>query len=175
MFEINHNEASTGGGIIPIGEYEVIIKSALEDVTKGGTPYINVPMIIRNDIEQPYKNAYIWHSIWHVKEPKDADKACGGYSSYGIQTISKAAGLQNGKKYADLQAWGADLKSKLIRVSVKHEEYQGNTQVKVKYCSETKYPVCNHVYKTAPAAPVASAQSPELGFYPMDNDDELPF
>ena len=90
---------STGGGIIPIGEYEVIIKSALEDVTKGGTPYINVPMIIRNDIEQPYKNAYIWHSIWHVKEPKDADKACGGYSSYGIQTISKAAGLQNGKKY----------------------------------------------------------------------------
>ena len=28
-FEVNHNEASTGGGIIPTGEYEVIIKSAI--------------------------------------------------------------------------------------------------------------------------------------------------
>lgn len=170
MFEINHNEASTGEKIMPVGEYEVIIKSALEDVTKGGASYINVPLIVRNDIEQPYKNAYIWHSIWQVKEPKDADKACGGYSSFGIQSISKAANLENGKKFADLTAWGTELKGKLIRVSVKHEEYNGNKQVKVKFCSETKFPVCNHVYKTAPAAFGIQGQLPDDIV-----DDELPF
>jgi hypothetical protein len=167
MFEINHNEASSSGGLMPVGEYECIIKSALEDVTKGGTIFINVPLVVRNDIEQPYKNAYIWHSIWQVKEPKEADKACQGFSSFGIQSLSKAAGLQNGKKYASLAEWGADLKLKLVRVSVKHEEYQGNTQAKVKFVNETKFPTCNHVWKNQPAS---------AGLMPDGiKDDDLPF
>jgi len=173
MFEVKHEEASSGGGVMPVGEYEVIVKSALEDVFKSGTIYINVPLIVRNDIEQPYKNAIIWHSICQVKEPKDADKACGGFSSFGIQSISKAANLQNGKKYAGLNEWCEDLKGKLIRVTVKHEEFNGGTQVKVKYTNETKYPTCNHVYKTAAAnssAPSAKGQAPKPGSL-----DELPF
>jgi hypothetical protein len=166
MFEVNHEEAKQSGGLMPEGEYEVIIKSALEDATKGGTQYINVPLIVRNDIEQPYKNAYIWHAIWKLKEPKTADVACGGYSSNGIQILSKAAKLINGKKYGSLAEWGEDLKNKLLRVTVKHEEYNGNTQAKVKTITETKYPQCNHVYKT----------SPTVGVMPDGSSDkDLPF
>lgn len=176
-FEVNHNEASTGGGIIPTGEYEVIIKSAIEDCSKSGTMFINVPLIIRNDVEQPFKNAYIWHKIWQLKQPSDADIACGGYSSKGIQNLSKAAGLQNGKKYDDLEAWGDDLKGKLLRVNVKHEEYNGETQVKVRYVNETKEPVCNHVFKSAAGQPATVPEdNNNFGFYPINEDDEdLPF
>ena len=167
-FEIKHEESNTSNAIMPEGEYEVIIKSALEDVTKGGTQYINIPLIVRNDIDQTYKNAYVWHVIWKVKEPKDADKACSGYSSWGIQSISKATGLQNGKKYAGLQDWGADLVGKLLRVTIKHEEYNGEMQVKVRYCNPSKFPECNHIYKDSkPAASGAGA--------PVISEENLPF
>ena len=179
-FEVNHNEASqNSGGIIPEGEYEVIIKSALEDASKGGTMFINVPLIIRNDIDQPYKNAYIWHKIWQLKEPKDADRACGGYSAKGIQTLSKSAGLINGKKYADLLAWCDDLKNKLIRVTIKHEEYNNETQAKVRYINESKYKECKHVFKSNQKSTQSnqkSEQNESSGFYEMNEDEEdLPF
>lgn len=174
-FEVNHSQAGSGG-IIPEGEYEVIIKSALEDATQGGTMYINVPLVIRNDIEQPYKNAYIWHKIWQLKQPKPADLACGGYSSWGIQNISKAAGLENGKKYDDLGDWGDDLKGKLIRVTVKHDQYNGNTQVNVKYVNETKAPDCKHEYKNQESTQATQQEQNPVGdFYPIDAEDDLPF
>lgn len=177
-FGVDYSQASgNSGGIVPEGEYEVIIKSAIEDATPRGAMFINVPLIIRNDIEQPYKNAYIWHKIWQLKQPSDADKACGGYSSKGIQNLSKAAGLENGKKYPDLQAWGDDLKGKLIRVKVKHEEFNNETQVRVQYVNETKHPECKHVFKSAAGQP--AAVPPEMtndNFYPLnEDDDDLPF
>jgi len=167
-FGVDYEKASSGDGIMPDGDYEVIIKQALEDVSKSGTQYINIPLIVRNDVEQQYKNAYIWHMVWKVKEPKEADKSSDGYSSWGIQTLSKAAGLPNGKKYKNLQEWCEDLKGKLLRVTVKNEPYNGNPQIKVKSMAVSKFPTCNHVYKTAVTGGTAMRE-------PGEEPDELPF
>lgn len=149
MFTVNHDEAAQGNTLIAEGEYEVILKAPHEDATKAGTPYLNIPMVIRNDIAQKYQNAYIWHAIWLKKEPTKEDEACGGYSSKRIQSLSKAAGLPNGKQYKNLSDWMQDLHQKMVRVTVKHEEYNGNMQVRVGYIHETKYPQCNHTWKQA--------------------------
>ena len=53
---------------IPGGDYECIIKYAREDITKSGYIYLKVAMVIRNDIEQNFKNRYIWNTIWKRKK-----------------------------------------------------------------------------------------------------------
>ncbi|MDF3000549.1 MAG: hypothetical protein K0Q48_668 [Bacillota bacterium] len=166
-FSVNHNEASKGGGLIPEGEYEVIIKEAFLDVTKGGTAFINIPMIVRNDVEQPYQGAYLWHSLWRRKEPTDGDLACDGFSIKQIQTLSKAAGLENGKQYADLSDWSLDLKHKPLRITVKHEDYNNKTSAKVGYINETKVGTVKHQFKSADLAPT--------GMEEIDEDDDMPF
>ncbi len=167
-FSVNHNEASKGGGLIPEGEYEVIIKEAFLDVTKGGTAFINIPMIIRNDVEQPYQGAYIWHPLWKRKEPTTDDLACAGFSIKQIQTLSKAAGLENGKQYADLSDWCLDLRHRPLRVTVRHEEYNGRVSAKVGYINETRKSTVSHQFKNSDMAPTGMEEI-------EDEDDDMPF
>ena len=41
--------------LLPEGEYEMVIKSACENVTKGGTQHISIPMVVRNDVQQKFQ------------------------------------------------------------------------------------------------------------------------
>ena len=52
----------------PEGDYEVLISKVHIDVAKSGTEYISIPMTIREDVDQPYKNAKIFHRIWRKKD-----------------------------------------------------------------------------------------------------------
>ncbi len=177
-FGINYDDAATGSDLLPKGDYEVVIKYAGEDATKGGTVYINVTMVIRNDVDQQYKNKYIWHSIWQKKEPSAADIGCGGYSYKQIQSLSKAAGLPNGKKYESLASWCEELKDKVVRVTIDHEEYKGEMQARVKWVNESKFPQCSHAWKKAAPDINPPAQTETGADYTqvqIDNNDDLPF
>jgi len=185
-FGVNYDEAGSENSTLPEGEYEVIIKYAGEDVTaRAKTAYINVTCVIRNDVDQQYKNKYIWHSIWQKKEKSPADLACGGYSSKQIQSLSKAAGLENGKKYESLADWCDDLKNHVIRVTTENEEYpagSGKIQTRVKWTNESKFPQCNHRWKNADVdvvedeAPAPKYAAPaQQGFEEVPSDDDLPF
>ncbi len=149
-FNTDYSEVKEGtGGIMPIGEYEAIIKYAGEDTTKSGTVYINVTVVIRNDVEQKFKNKYLWHKIWHRKEPTPADIALGGYSSKQIMSLSKAAGLPNNQKYESLSDWGDQLKNKPVRITIEHEnDLEGRPREKVQWVNESRCLPCNHVWKT---------------------------
>lgn len=170
-FKVNHDEAKINS-IMPEGEYEVILAGAKEDETQGGTVYISVPMVVRNDIEQPYKNAFIWHAIWHMKTPSQSDADVGGYNSREIQSISKAVCFDNGTEFDSLEAWMDALKSCLCRVTVKHELYNGEPRVKVKRCESTQYPECTHVIKEKSNG-IPAATTPK--FETLKDDDDLPF
>jgi hypothetical protein len=176
-FGIDYSEATEGSGLLPEGKYEVIIKYAGEDATKNKTVYINVTCVIRNDVDQKYQNKYLWHSLWHRKEPSQADLAVGGYSIKQIQTLSKAAGLPNGKKYPTLEEWCIDLKDKAIQVTIQHEEYpvgSGTMQTQVQYVNPSKYPECNHMWKTKEDSAAISADD-NNDFVEIAGDDDLPF
>ena len=166
-FTTNYENVGTGSGLLPEGLYECVIKSAAIETTKNGTEYFDVRFVIRNDIQdQKYANKYIFHSIWKKKEPSEADMQLDGFSFKQIMSLAKAAKLPAGKAYASLDEMGKDLIGKPVLVEVYHDTYNGQTNERVKYVNETKYPDCKHVFKeSAPAANNQSyAQRPQQQF-----------
>jgi len=146
-FSNDFSKADSGNGIKPEGDYEVLIVKAEEKVNKNNKTYLNLSMVIRNDIEQKFKNGYVFHRLWKRKEPTAADMQVNGYGFGQIMALGKAAGLPDGKDYPDLAAFLADLMKKPVLIHIKHEEYKGEPQETVSSISVTKHPDVRHVMK----------------------------
>lgn len=140
MYQINYEDSYSGSKLLPEGEYEVIIKSCNEDATNGGTIYINMPLIIRNDVDQPYQNKYIFHSIWKTKQT-------GEYNMKAINTIAKAVGIENGQKFDSFEALLDAFKGRVARITIKHEQYNNKTNERVAFWNPTRTQICNHQFK----------------------------
>ena len=170
-FSVDHSQASAG--LLPEGEYECIIEFARQTTTRMGTPFIDIPLLIRKDVpDNPRHGGKIFHSLWMKREPTQADLACDGYSAKQIQSLSKAAGLPNGNAYADIDEWCADLAGRTVRVTVAHNTYKGNTNARVKWVNETRHPTV-----VAADEETTAALAGRDGFTPLpkgDNDD-VPF
>lgn len=149
-FSTNYDDL--GSSLLPEGKYECIVKDAFPSETKKGTPYLDIRLVIRNDVEQKYQNKYIFHSIWKKKEPSEQDKQVDGYSFKQLMSLANAAGLPSGKNYASVEELCKDFVGKCVGVETEHDEYDGKTNVRVKYCNKTEYPECKHVFKEASAA-----------------------
>ena len=155
-FTTNYDDVGTSD-ILPEGSYECVIKSAALNATKNGTAFFDVRFVIRNDVSQKYQNKCIFHSIWKKKEPSEADKQVDGFSFKQVMALAMAVKIPAGKNYADLDEMGKDLVGKPVLVDIYHDTYNGQTNVRVKYVNESKYPDCKHVYKEA--APTANGQT----------------
>lgn len=171
---------SENNDLIPEGTYECIIREVYEDATKGGTVYINIPLVIRNDVEQKRKNAYLWHSIWKKKEPTARDKAVGGYNATMINRLSEAAGLTDGSHFETLEEWMQLLKDRPVKVTVRHElnSYNNQMQVRIGQLSKTSVPECRHEWKTPSGGRRSGAPAPTPAASTVDinvDDDDLPF
>src|SRR5699024_475982 len=163
MFTINHDDAMDMS-LVEEGEYEVIVAKAFEDAARTGTMFINLHLQIRNDIDQKNKNRYIFASIWQSKETNQ-------YHTGMVNTIAKALGIENGKRYNSLDELLNDFIGKTARVVVKHEEYNGNTNARVKAWELSRFNSCNHQFKSNNN----NNQNNNLpGFQPVSNDD-IPF
>lgn len=161
MFTINHDEAMDTS-VIEEGIYEVLVVKAFEDVSKNGSIFINLHLVVRNDVDQKYKNKYIFASIWQNKET-------GQYHSGMINTVAKALKIENGKRFNSLQELLDDFLNKTARVTVKHEEYNGRTYERVQSWEPSRFNTCNHVFKES-----QNTSTGISGFHPVDNDD-IPF
>ncbi|EMK0855209.1 DUF669 domain-containing protein [Listeria monocytogenes] len=133
MFKVDHNDAFSGG--VENGTYEVVLYHANEDATKSGAEFINIDLIIRNDVNQKYQNAHIFHRIWKTKATNE-------YNSTALNTIAKAIQLPNGKDYNTINELLQDFLIKTCQVTVKNEEseYNGQTynNLNVKAWGESK-------------------------------------
>lgn len=168
VFQFDYNDTYTDG--LADGWYEVVIQSATESATQNGAEYIDIPMVVRNDVPQNGKNALIFHKIWKKKDT-------GKYNLTAINTLGKAAKMDATKQYKSLDEVLADLQGKPLQVRVKNEtsEYQGKTyeNLNVKGMKETGFPNVQHVWKV-------KEQSDANAFvnegHPIDiNPDDLPF
>lgn len=156
-FSTNYENIGSGNELLPIGNYEVIIKSAALNATKNGAPYLDIRMVIRNDVEQRYQNKYIFHSIWRKKNPSPQDIQVDGYNFDLLMKLAKAAKLPAGKDYATVEELCRDFINKCVNVEIDHQtDNTGKLRERVKHCNETKYPECRHAFKEA-AKPVTSS------------------
>ena len=194
-FSTNYDNIGSGNELLPVGKYECIVKDAVPDTTKNGTPYLDIRLVIRNDVEQKYQNKYIFHSIWKKKEPSEQDKQVDGYSFKQLMSLANAVKLPSGKNYASVEELCKDFVGKCCNVEIEHDEYNGKTRERVKYCNQTSFPECKHVFKTTGSsqqansstykqpkqdafAQPATAQQPAIkldDFEEVISDDDLPF
>lgn len=120
MFKVDHNDIFTNG--VENGTYEVVLYNANEDATKSGAEFINIDLIIRNDINQKFQNAHVFHRVWKSKTTNE-------YNPTALNTISKAIQLPNGKDYNTVNELLQDLLTKTCQVTVKNEESEYNGQI----------------------------------------------
>ena len=161
MYKVDHKDVFEGNGVMKEGDYEVIVNKAGEMVTPGGTVYFSVDLIVRNDIEQEYKNKHVFHAIWKTK-------ATGEYNFTNFNTMCKALKIAEGTAFKDFDELAAGITGKVATVTIKNEEYNNKVSEKVKGWKESKYQACNHVFKEK-----------AKGEFPINNgnaeDDDLPF
>lgn len=171
-FSLDFNNTFEGGQVED-GTYEVIIERANEDATPSGAEFTNFQMVIRNDIEQKHRNMKVWERVWKAK-------ATGKYNMMMFNTIGKAAQLQSGKSYQNIDELLADYEGKALKVTVKNEksEYNGKTyeNLNVKKWENTEFPNIQHQFKDANNT---GGQAPQAGQTPIDNTqvaaEDLPF
>lgn len=146
----NDFSQADNGNIKPEGDYECIITAVEEKTTKNGKTKLGVQMVIRNDIAgQKYGNAMLFYDIWKRKEPTQIDMQVGGYGFSQVMSLGKAAGLPDGKDYANLKEYCEDLLNKCVIAHLEHEDYNGNTQERIKWLNPTKHPECKHKFRKA--------------------------
>lgn len=167
-FSLNYKDRPE---LIPAGEYECRIERAIETATNRGTPYLDILLRVRRDVEQPEQGRRIDHAIWPKKTPDAADQAFSGYSARQILALSEAAGLPSGRSYQGFDDWCDDLTGRLVRVTVYHDTYNGNTSARVRWVNATQVP---GEAAAAQESVVPQAAGPG-GFQPLPDDDDLPF
>ena len=165
-FTLDTNDVFEGG--IQDGIYEVVIDKVIPKTTPGGTDYVQFDLIVRNDVDQKFKNVHIFHSVWKAK-------ATGKYNPKSFNTIGKACQMQNGKVYNDFNEMLADFEKRVCKVKVKNEvsTYQGKTyeNTNVKEWYPTQLTQCNHSFKTADNMSVGQMQNAGI----QVSEDNLPF
>ena len=146
-FSTSYEDINDDYGTLPEGEYEVVIRNIEERTTPKGATGLNLSLVIRNDVEQNYKDRYIFYTLWKRKEPTAADKQVQGYGFNQVMRLAKSAGLPSGKAYETLQDMCKDLMHRPLKVTLEHREYNGKTQENVKYDNASYHPACKHVLK----------------------------
>lgn len=185
-FKTNLSEAEQGNSIKPEGNYECIIIKAEERTTKNGATGLNFSMVVRNDVDQKFKNGFIFHTVWKRREPTQADLQVNGYGFGQIMALGKAAQLPDGKDYENLEQFIKELINKPVLITLKHEEYKGELQERVSYINVTKRSDVKHVHKNKTSNEVgntyanrtpsfATMQGTQQEFIDVTDDEDLPF
>ncbi len=98
-FRTDTSKEQESNTLKPEGNYEVIIDAWQRRTTPNGAMSIGFTYVIRNDIEQGYKNGLIFHDVWKRKEPTPDDLEAEGYNFGQLMAIAKAAGLPANEEY----------------------------------------------------------------------------
>lgn len=158
----------TQGGAIKDGSYEVVVNRASEEATPGGAEYIELDLIVRNDVDQEYKNKHIFAKIWKAKKTNK-------YNEGTIMAVADALQLKDGTTYNNFEELLADFVLKTAYVTVKTEESQDKKykNVNVNYWDKSNVKgVMNHEFKKGEEPSFGPSQSTQSN---VVQDDDLPF
>lgn len=162
MFKVDYDDVKEFGDIEP-GEYETVVHTAVENATPGGAIYMDIQLVIRNDIQQKFKNFRIFHKVFQ-------SKANGQYHPGFINAMAKAFQVPDGKQFNSVNDLLSEFQGKTAKVRVENREYNGKNYAEVKQWHPTSFPQVNHQWR----ANNDSKETEIEGFKPTSNDD-IPF
>lgn len=180
-FRSDTSKKQENSTIKPEGDYEVMIDRWTRRVTPNGAMSISFTYVIRNDVEQGYKNGLIFHDIWKKKEPTPDDLTAEGYNYNRLMAIADAAGLPANEDYDSFDAFLNALVGKPVKVHLYHDPYNGKTYEKIDKHFRTNFPEVKHKPKNKPAAAntasttSAAAVAANSMPTPTASDDTYPF
>ena len=164
-FTLDFSKADEGN--VADGTYETVISTVAEDAAKTGTEFLNFDLIVRNDVDQKFKNSHIFQKIYRNKET-------GKYPEGRLMAIAKAAGLNDGKHYNSFEDFCNDFQGQPIQVTVRTNtsEYQGKTYTDLNVTrggwKKTAFPQVQHQWKKG-MEPTSATPAVDV------SDDDLPF
>lgn len=166
----------------PEGDYEVIVMSAEEKTFKTGTVGLNFKFLIRNDVEQPAQNSYLFHTFWKPKTQSKNDRFVDGFSFSQMMWLAKQAGLENGKEYQNFNEFLKDFIGKCLGVTMEYDEWKGKKQERIVELFPTAHPECKHKYRDKQSVDIPYAPPQDKGFAigaaqtdATDIDEDFPF
>ena len=176
-------------GAIADGEYELLVtknewRPMLDKPDK--TPYFNVELTIRSDVDQEAAGRKIFHSFYISRDP---EKAQGSLDF--INRFNLALGLPDGVEFETEEEWTKWTVGKPVRAKLKNEtsEYNGKTyeNVRVKYFMLSEYPDVEMEMDKPSGITKVEKQQPQVNKIDDDpfandnagtidiSDDDLPF
>ena len=146
----------------------MIVNIVKEDATRSGSEYMELDLIVRNDVQQKHQNQHIFHKIWKKKDT-------GKYNFQMFNTLGWAFRLQENKSYSSIDDLMQDFFMKVAKVTVKNEKSEPNAQgviydnLNVKRWEQSAFQNIQHQFKDSSKPNDFSGSSIEI------NDDDLPF
>ena len=160
-------ERNTGFEALPKGNYEVIITKPTIKSTQAGREYINMQLVVRNDLDNvtnlantnaKYHNRIVFAQIY-------TDKETDRYNTEDLMFYLEAAQVPDGTEIKDMQHFLDLIEDKPVRVYVtqRENEYKGVKQIQNKVWAnsveKSQFPQVNHVFKNKSTTdPVGSTQ-----------------
>lgn len=179
MFKTDTNKAIEGGTLKPEGDYEVIILKAEKTTTPNRKEKIAFRYVIRNDVDQKFKNGLIFDDIWKKREPNEDDLSVDGFNYGQLMALARAARLPDGKEYESLDAFLAELIGKPLKVHLYHDDYNDKYYEKVDKKYPTDFPDVRHVQKVSASGNAGYAAPPPADFVAQTQaaaaNDDYPF
>ena len=148
-------ERNTGFEALPQGNYEVIITNPTIRPTQAGREYINMKLVVRNDLDKvpnlantnaKYHNRIVFAQIY-------TDKETDRYNTEDLMFYLEAAQVPDGTEIEDMQHFLDLIEDKPVRVYVtqRENEYKGVKQIQNKVWAnsveKSQFPEVNHVFK----------------------------
>lgn len=143
-------------GVLPKGNYEMVIKNVQERATQSGAESIQVDFVVRNDLDGvrqlmntngKYHNRHVFMDNWKRKATQQ-------YDLEQLQLLMMAAGFPDHHTYDFPNDFISFLKSKPVKVyvNVRKNEYQGEVtdqnQVAPWNVTQTDFPNVQHKWKS---------------------------
>jgi len=157
FFKSNHGDSDNPFGVLPVGEYEAIIKKAEHKTASTGSEMIALTLIIRDDYEQQGKKRQLFDNLVLTEK-----------MVWKVNQVLKVVGSPDGIEFETAQELINVLQFQPVRIKVGQREWQGNKQNNVQEYKPTMKPGVEMV--------IEQGDGELNGGKPIEiSDDVLPF
>lgn len=127
-------DASDANGLVKEGDYEAIIERMEVKTIPSGKNKLSVAFRIRDDVDQAYKNKWMFKDIWAEKDNPEV------FNRKQINQLLGTQEIKDGTEFASINEIIKFLENStlIIHVSIEFDEWRGEDVNTISYYKKTK-------------------------------------